>query len=83
MIVEDDVVTQAQLRNLLNGNGYENETINNFLVDMEQVKSFQPHLILLDIKLPGNDGFSVCSQIRVFSNVPIILSQAAIQTWMN
>lgn len=37
-----------------------------------QVKSFQPHLILLDIKLPGSDGFSVCSQIRGFSNTPII-----------
>ncbi len=72
LIIEDDVVIQAQLRNLLTGNGYEAETINDFPVAMEQVKSFQPHLILLDIKLPGNDGFSVCSQIRVFSNVPII-----------
>ncbi|MDE6518710.1 MAG: response regulator, partial [Acetatifactor sp.] len=71
-IIEDDIVIQTQLSNLLTGNGYETETINDFPVDMEQVKSFQPHLILLDIKLPGNDGFSVCSQIRTFSNVPII-----------
>ncbi len=72
LIVEDDVVIQTQLRNLLAGNGYEAETINDFPVDMEQVRSFQPHLILLDIKLPGSDGFSVCSQIRAFSNAPII-----------
>ena len=72
LIVEDDVVIQTQLRNLLAGNGYEAEIINDFPVDMEQVRSFQPHLILLDIKLPGSDGFSVCSQIRAFSNAPII-----------
>lgn len=72
LIIEDDIVIQTQLKNLLTGNGYEAETINDFPVVMEQVKSFQPHLILLDIKLPENDGFSVCSQIRTFSNVPII-----------
>lgn len=72
LIIEDDVVIQTQLRNLLAGNGYEPEVINDFPVSLEQLKSFQPHLILLDIKLPGSDGFSVCSQIRTFSNVPII-----------
>ena len=72
LIIEDDSVIQTQLRNLLAGNGYEVETVNDFPVAMEQVESFGPHLILLDIKLPGNDGFTVCSQIRTFSNVPII-----------
>ena len=72
LIIEDDVVIQTQLRNLLAGNGYEAEVVSDFPVSMEQLKSFQPHLILLDIKLPGSDGFSVCSQIRAFSNVPII-----------
>ncbi len=72
LIIEDDTVIQAQLKTLLDGNGYEAEVINDFPVSIEQVKSIQPHLILLDIKLPGSDGFVVCSQIRAFSNVPII-----------
>ena len=72
LIIEDDIVIQTQLKNLLIGNGYEAEAVNDFPVSMEQVKASQPHLILLDIKLPGNDGFSVCSQIRAFSNVPVI-----------
>lgn len=72
LIIEDDTVIQEQLRNLLAGNGYEAGAISDFPVTMEQVESFQPHLILLDIKLPGKDGFSVCSQIRAISNVPII-----------
>ena len=72
LIIEDDIVIQTQLKNLLSGNGYEAEVVYDFPVSMEQVKASQPHLILLDIKLPGSDGFSVCSQIRTFSNVPVI-----------
>ncbi|MCM1088890.1 MAG: response regulator transcription factor [Muribaculaceae bacterium] len=72
LIIEDDVTIQTQLRNILIGNGYEAETVKAFPVSMEQVRAFCPHLILLDIRLPGDDGFSLCSQIRTFSNVPII-----------
>lgn len=72
LIVEDDPVIQTQLKNLLAGNGYEAETITDFQNVMEQVKSFAPHLLLLDIKLPGNDGFMICSQIRAVSDIPVI-----------
>ena len=72
LIIEDDSVIQTQLRNLLAGNGDEAETINDFPVAMEQVECFAPHLILLDIKLPGNNGFDICSEIRTFSDIPIV-----------
>ena len=72
LIVEDDVTIQTQLKNLLTGNRYEAEAATDFTAVIEQVKAFEPHLILLDIKLHGNDGFAICSQIRVFSDVPII-----------
>ncbi|MDE7342028.1 MAG: response regulator transcription factor [Lachnospiraceae bacterium] len=72
LIVEDDPVIQTQLKNLLAGNGYEAETITDFQNVMEQVRSFAPHLLLLDIKLPGNNGFMICSQIRAVSDMPII-----------
>lgn len=39
-------------------------------------KSYQPNLILLDIMLPGIDGYEVCSEIRKTSNVPIIMLSA-------
>lgn len=72
LIVEDDFTIQTQLKNLLTGNRYEAEAATDFTAVIELVKAFEPHLILLDIKLPGNDGFAICSQIRVFSDVPII-----------
>lgn len=38
--------------------------------------SFQPNLILLDLMLPGMDGYQVCREIRHKSNVPIIMLSA-------
>lgn len=72
LIIEDDLTIQTQLKNLLTGNGYEAETVTDFPEAVSQVKIFMPHLILLDIKLPGNDGFAICSQIRAFSDMPIV-----------
>lgn len=39
-------------------------------------KTYQPHMILLDIMLPGMDGYDVCREIRKVSNVPIIMLSA-------
>lgn len=72
LIIEDDLTIQTQLKTLLLGNGYEAEAVIDFPVAVNHVKDFKPHLILLDIKLPGNDGFAICSEIRAFSEVPII-----------
>lgn len=72
LIVEDDPTIQTQLKNLLTGNGYQTEAVTDFPNTIEYVHTFQPHLAILDIKLPGNDGFSICSQIRAFSHMPII-----------
>lgn len=72
LIIEDDAMIQQQLKNLLIGNGYEAESVTDFSTVIKQVKSYEPHLVLLDIKLPGDDGFVICSQIRTFSDMPII-----------
>lgn len=72
LIVEDDVTIQAQLKTLLTGNGYETAVVTDFSKTIEQVKTLNPHLVLLDIRLPGNSGFEICSQIRAFSDMPIV-----------
>ncbi len=77
LIIEDDQTIQTQLKNLLTTNGYETSAATDFTRTDELAKAFQPHLILLDISLPGSDGFSICSQIRTFSNVPIIFVTAS------
>ena len=72
LIIEDDFTIQTQLKNLLSGNGYEVGAVTDFSNAIKQVKDFAPHLILLDIILPGSSGFEICSQIRTFSEAPIV-----------
>ena len=71
-IVEDDTLIRNELKTLLQSNGYEITVPEDFSEVIAQIKAEQPHLILLDIKLPGTSGFSLCTQIRTFSEVPII-----------
>lgn len=72
LIIEDDPVIQNELRTLLNGNGYTVATVKDFSSTIKVVEAENPHLILLDIKLPQESGFSLCSQIRTFSEAPIV-----------
>lgn len=72
LIIEDDPIIQTELQVLLNGNGYEASAVADFTSVVQEVKNTQPHLILLDIKLPQESGYSICSKIRSFSNIPII-----------
>lgn len=44
-------------------------------------ESYQPQLILLDLMLPGMDGYEVCRHIRKTSNVPIIMLSAKGETF--
>ena len=72
LIVEDDAVIQKELKALLTGHGYEVQAVEDFGHTLDLVKDFSPHLILLDIKLPTEGGFSICAKIRSFSSVPIV-----------
>lgn len=72
MVVEDDCTIRPELAALLNANGYGVVAVQEFSDVAGAVKNAQPHLILLDIKLPGENGFSICTKIRCFSDVPII-----------
>ena len=72
LIVEDDFAIRMQLKYLLEGSGYEVLAVTDFADTIKAVKEFAPHLAILDIKLPGNSGFEICSQIRSFSDIPIV-----------
>lgn len=72
LIIEDDPLIRNELNNLLQSNGYETAALEEFVHAIDQIRTNLPHLILLDIKLPGTSGFSLCTQIRTFSQVPII-----------
>lgn len=72
MIIEDDPVIREELSTVLQGQGYLIQCSTDFSNIINEVKACNPHLILMDINLPVETGFKICSKIRTFSNVPII-----------
>lgn len=72
LIIEDDALIREELATLLSNQGYGVCCVTDFRDVPMQVREASPDLILLDINLPGQDGFQVCTIIRSFSTVPIL-----------
>lgn len=72
LLIEDDPLIREELQLLLSNAGYTVNAITDFSDPLEQVRSFSPDLILLDINLPGQDGYTLCTSIRSFSATPIL-----------
>lgn len=77
MIVEDDILIRQELETLLNTHGYRVTVVTDFVQTAAQVRQERPELILLDVMLPGENGFALCAQIRTFSQAPIIFVTAS------
>lgn len=72
MVIEDDEVIREELCFILHNEGYLPLSVTAFDAVTEQVCATTPDLILLDLGLPGRDGFLLCAEIRKRSDVPII-----------
>lgn len=76
MIADDDRTAAEQLSLHLTGELFETKVLFNGESALDELPKFRPDLILLDLILPGIDGFQVCREIRRFSYVPIIIISA-------
>lgn len=76
-IVEDDPVIAKTVANHLKGWQMECQCTMNFENIIEEMKAFEPDIILMDIKLPYYNGFYWCAEIRKISNVPIVFVSSA------
>ena len=72
VIIDDDLSVQRELKLLLENAGYRADVAEDFANIPEYVQKLQPDLLLLDVALPGADGITLCSKIRMISDVPII-----------
>jgi len=72
MIIEDEEYIKKELTVLLNNAGYEALCIDDFSDITDAFTAIQPDLVLLDINLPENNGFSICMKIRSISDIPIV-----------
>jgi DNA-binding response OmpR family regulator len=76
LVVEDELTLQETLAYNLKRQGYEVETSGNGLQALELARRDHPDLILLDIMLPGMDGFEVCRVLRQEMTTPILMLTA-------
>lgn len=72
VIIEDEELIRDELKTLLIHAGYAVDCVISFEDTMGFIKSASPDLILLDVNLPGQDGYRLCSSIRTFSATPIL-----------
>jgi len=76
LIVDDEVRIIKFLEVKLKASGYEVLTANEGKVAIEIVETQEPDLVVLDIVMPGLDGFETLKQIRAVSGVPVIILSA-------
>lgn len=72
LIIEDEELIRDELSILLSNAGFLTEYVDSFENVPMQIKRSDPDLILLDINLPGRNGYRLCSDIRSFSQTPIL-----------
>jgi len=81
LIVDDDENICELLRLYLNKDGFETVVASDGEKAVEYAAKYSPDLILLDIMLPGLDGWQVCREIRKTSETPIIMLTAKGETF--
>jgi DNA-binding response OmpR family regulator len=76
LVVEDDPAVQEAVALSLEGDGHRVRVAGTGPEGLERWRAVRPELILLDVMLPGLDGFEVCRRIRATDQVPIIMLTA-------
>ncbi len=76
LIVEDEITLQETLAYNLKRQGYEVETAADGTTALQIARQSHPDLIVLDIMLPGMDGFEVCRLLRQEMSTPILMLTA-------
>ena len=73
LVVDDEVRITEYLQKLLTKWGYEVITANDGSEALQKADTEKPDVILMDIKMPGLDGMSACSEITTAYSIPVII----------
>ena len=82
LVIEDDPATLRFIYYSLRHEGYQLLTASNGLEGLRKAQKEDPALIVLDVMLPGMDGFEVCSRLRAepqTAQLPILMLSAKTQ----
>jgi len=79
LIVDDEPTARQTIESILEGQGYDLEMAENGIQALEKAARLRPDVILLDVMMPGMNGFEVCKSIRndpTLAEIPIIMITA-------
>ena len=80
LVVDDDPGIGEVVQLFLRAEGYDTRVATSGLEALTAFEEYTPHLVLLDLNLPGLDGISVCRTIRETSGTPIVMLTARTDT---
>ena len=77
LVIDDDPAVQRVLRRTFEGNGFDVVVAQDGTLAMGALRASKPHLIILDLRLPGKSGLELCREIKQQSpSLPIIVLSA-------
>ncbi|KPL70018.1 XRE family transcriptional regulator [Ornatilinea apprima] len=76
LVVEDEISLQETLAYNLRKQGYEVDTAGEGQTALDKARAWNPDLIILDIMLPGIDGFEICRILRQEMSTPVLMLTA-------
>ena len=80
LIVDDDNNIAELISLYLTKECFDTKIVNDGEEALKAFEQYSPNLILLDLMLPGIDGYQVCREVRAKANVPIIMLSAYHET---
>ena len=76
LIIEDEAPIRRFLDILTTGHGYQVKTVETAQEGLKQITTWNPHLLLLDLGLPDADGLDFTKELRLWTEIPIIVISA-------
>ena len=79
LVIDDEADIAELVKMRLENEGYQVSTLTSSRDAIEVIKQEKPDLILLDIKMPGKDGYQVCDEVKSddqIKNIPVIVFTA-------
>ena len=76
LVIDDDLILQQNLADILRSLGYEVDVAGKAVEGLQKAYGSKPDLIILDVMLPGMDGWEICKRFREMTDIPILFLTA-------
>jgi two-component system KDP operon response regulator KdpE len=76
LVIEDDPCVKALLQSTLSDRGWRVILASDGDIAGNMILKYRPHLIILDLRLPGKSGFQILRELREWSKIPVIVLTA-------